>query len=577
MLGRATGGNDANTPIAPRLAACGANEYTRRPMPSSLLEPIAAGQTRFHLQGLAPDGRGIAVGRETLLVFPTLDRLVAFLGAYSEEASLDDLIPSMTLERARREGGGQALLLRCAGGDSFVLDRLARMATAVTGQLYTGSGTVFVRSRDRYAPFGYDLAAASPAARGSGQRGGDEVLAVDHEFQARYRAADRLDPVELIQRLQLRNVPLPPGGVADSPDLCGLLDMALVLVAPGLSDRVLSYLWGNQVVMGGVRVALAGERRASLLLRLRQPSGQMLAVLQGIPGVELLVPVSPRAAVELGWRHPIHLASASSCLPGDEMYLFRGRVGRVERLEGAPQFIDGVHLVHSEVVARPLAPGDARAVPTTALQVALRLRPSVGAREPRGALLRWDQATLLRRLVYLIPPTALAAARLAVLPQGLLVLTGSSLGGAGAGLAAGVGAAALIPLGTRIVEVAPGVLVPDGFELWPRVRPQLVRELLGLKTDDHALFLAGDAEPLRLRPEHLTPLDAAMISRLELAIAEPSATELAAHVELPGGPSSIANQHLGRFALWGFGRVEGVDMGPTAALPAPGRPDRGES
>jgi hypothetical protein len=57
----------------------------------------------------------------------------------------------------------------------------------------------------------------------------------------------------------------------------------------------------------------------------------------------------------------------------------------------------------------------------------------------------------------------------------------SSLGGAGAGLAAGVGAAALIPLGTRIVEVAPGVLVPDGYELWPHVRPQLVRELLGLE------------------------------------------------------------------------------------------------
>ncbi|MBL9106855.1 MAG: hypothetical protein JNL82_38425 [Myxococcales bacterium] len=538
-------------------------------MATSLLEPIAAGQTRFHLQGLAPDGRGIAVGRETLLVFPSLDRLVAFLGAYSEECSLDDLLPSMTLERARRDGGGQALLLRCAGGDSFALDRLARMTTAVHGQLYTGSGTVFVRSRDRYAPFGYDLAAASPAARG-GQRTSDEVLAVDHDFQARYRAADRLDPVELIQRLQLRAVPLPPGGLGESPDLCGLGDMALVLVAPGLSDRVLSYLWGNQVAMGGVRVALAGERRASLLLRLNQPSGQILAVLQGIPGVELLVPISPRAAVELGWRHPIHLASASSVLLGDEMYLFRGRVGRVERLEGAPIWIKGQNLVASEVVARTSPPGDARGVATKALQVALRLRPSAGAREPRGALLRWDQAGLLRKLVYLIPPTALAAARLAVLPQGLLVLTGSSLGGAGAGLAAGVGAAALIPLGTRIVEVAPGVLVPDGSELWPRVRPQLVRELLGLDAADHALFLPGDGEPLRLTPDRLIPLDAAMISRLELAIAEPSAGELATMNERPAGPSAIVNHHLGRFALWGFGRVDNVDLGPTPALPAPG-------
>jgi len=562
-------------------------------MASTLLEPIAAGQTRFHMQGLAPDGRGIAVGRETLLVFPSLDRLVAFLGAYSEECSLDDLIPSLTLERARRDGGGQALLLRCAGGDSYALDRLGRMSTAVHGQLFTGSGTVFVRYRDRLAPFGYDLAgpgAARPGPRSAEAVAADDVLVVDHDYQARYRTTDRLDPVELIQRLQLRPVPLPPGGLAEAPDLCGLHELALVLVAPGLGDRVLAYLWGNQVAMAGVRVALAGERRASLLLRLRQPSGALLAVLHGIPGVELMVPVSPRAAVELGYRHPIHLASASSCLPGDEMYLFRGRVGRVERLEGAPQFIDGNYLVQSPIRvrapasdARPgSAPGDARGVASTPLQVALRLRPSAGAREPRGALVGWEQAALLRKLVYLIPPTALAAARLAVLPQGLLVLTGSSLGGAGAGLAAGVGAAALIPLGTRIVEVAPGVLVPDGFELWPHVRPQLVRELLGLEAADHALFLGPDVDPLRLRPEHLIPLDAAMISRLDLAVSEAPPSELVrggSPAGADGGTAAaIVNQHLGRFALWGFGRVDNSPLPVLAGreLPAGSTPSQGE-
>jgi hypothetical protein len=251
------------------------------------------------------------------------------------------------------------------------------------------------------------------------------------------------------------------------------------------------------------------------------------------------------------------------------MYLFRGRVARVERLEGAPQFIDGAHLVHSEIQARVGEPGDARGVSTAALQVSLRLRPSAGAREPRGALVRWEQAGLLRKLVYLIPPTALAAARLAVLPQGLLVLTGSSLGGAGAGLAAGVGAAALIPLGTRIVEVAPGVLVPDGFELWPHVRPQLVRELLGLEAADHALVLGPEQDPLRLRPEHLIPLDAAMISRLELAVSE------APPGDLPGATAAtIVNEHLGRFALWGFGRVEGVDLGAVAGRELPPGPGR---
>ncbi len=507
-------------------------------MAETLLEPIAAGQTRFLMQGLAPDARGIAVGRETLIVLPSLDRLVAFLGAYSEECSLDELIPTMTIERARRERGGHALLLRCAGGDSYALDRMQRMALAVRGQLYTGGGTVFVRARDRNAPFGYDLAVPLSAES-------DDVLAVDHEFSARYRAIDRLDPVELIQRLSLRPVPLPLGSISDHADLCGMYDMALALVAPGIAERVLAYLWGAQVNMAGVRIALEGERRASLLLRLRQPSGLILDVLHGIPGIELLVPVSERAAVELGYRHPIHLASASTCLPGDEMYLFRGRVGRVERLEGAPQFIDGRHLVQSDVAGRVIEPGDARSMGARVQRVQLRLRPSAAVREPRGALVPWEQGELLRRLVYLIPPTSLAAARLTILPDELLVLTGSSLGG----LAAGVGAAAVIPLGKRICEVAPGVLVPDGYELWPRVRPQLVRELLGLNTGEHALFRDPESDPIRLRPEHLIPLDAAVIGRLQLTEGQAMRPE-----NSQPEPGMIENQRFGWwFPLWGFG------------------------
>ncbi len=531
--------------------------------PTSLLEPIAAGQTRFRLQGLAPDGRGIAVGRETLMIFPSLDRLVGFLGAYSEEGSLDELIQSLTLERARRSTGSQALLLRCAGSDSYQLDRLGRLCAAVQGQVFTGSGTTFVRGRDRIGPFGYDLAVAV-----AGGLGPDALAVVDHDHQVQYTSIARLDPVELIQRLELRALPLPAGGLAESPDLCGLAEMALVLVAPGLADRVLSYLWSNQVALAGVRVALAGERNPSLLLRLRQPSGGILSVLHGIPGVELYVPISPRAAIELGYRHPIHLASASSCLPGDEMYLFRGRVGRVERLESAPQFLDGRHLVRAEVRVRTAAPSDMRGVAGETLKVPLELRATASIREPRAALVPWSQSGVLRRLIYLLPPTALGAARIALMPEGMLVLTGSSLVGAGAGLAAGVGAAALIPLGARIVEVAPGVLVPDGHELWPRVRPQLVRELLGLGPADHALFLGPGQDALRLSPEALLPLDAAMIRSVELAAAEVTATDLP---DL--GQPSLTHTNLGRFALWGYGRADESGLGSAASdrsLP-PGR------
>lgn len=528
-------------------------------MAQPLLEPVAAGQTRFRMQGLAPDARGIAVGRETLVVLPSLDRLVAFLGAYSDEASLDDLVPTMTLERVSRDGGGHALLMRCAARDGYAVDRLARLAAAATGQAYTGSGSLFIRGREREAPFGYDLL-DQPAI------GADEVVAVDVDYLARYRSLDRLDPVDLIQRLQLRPVPLPLGGIGADPELGGLREMALVLVSPGLADRVLDYLWRTGATMAGFRVSLEADRQPSLLLRLRTPRPRTLEVLHRTPGVELLVPVSSRAAVEIGFRHPLHLASASSCFPGEEMFLFRGAARRVERLAGPPRFVDGRHLVRSDETRAATDVGAVDMAELEPLRLDLGLRPSVSPREPRGALIPWEQADLLRRLVYLLPPSALAASQVAAVQAGIVVITGSTIGPRGS--AAGLGAASVVPLGRRLCEVAPGVLVPDGYELWPRVRPQLTRELLGLEPDDHAVYLTPESSPLRFPPAGLVPLDAAFLGRLSLDAAHTLSPEIDA-VE----PGRIRNVRPGRFALWGFGSTPAVPDRPAlAAAPAPALP-----
>ena len=40
--------------------------------------------------------------------------------------------------------------------------------------------------------------------------------------------------------------------------------------------------------------------------------------------------------------------------------------------------------------------------------------------------------------------------------------------------------------------------MPDGHELWPRLRPQLVRELLSLEGDDRAVFLGPGQDPLHI-------------------------------------------------------------------------------
>jgi hypothetical protein len=512
-------------------------------MPGPLLEPVAAGQTRFRMQGLAPDGRGIAVGREALLTFESIDRLVAFLGAYSAEASLDELLPSTTIDRARREGGGLNILLRCAASDAYQLDRLGRLARATRSQVFVGSGRTFIRARERKAPFGYDLAVPLSDL---GARKGETVLAIDLHHATRYEPEGIMDPVDLVQRLALRPVPIPSGGLAADPEMAGMRQMALVLVAPGLADRVLSYLWRREVEMAGVRLAFGDDAEASLLLRLRNPDPVVLDVLRQIPGVELLAPVSARAAVEVGWQHPIHLAAADSCLPGDEMCLFRGGARRVERLEGAPRFVDGKYLVRSELQGQLRDIEGVAGFEPKALQVDLRVRPSSQTREIKAVLVPWEQLESLRRMIYAIPPSALANASLAPLLPGLLVV--SSRPGART-RHTGVDLGAVLPLGKRYVEAGPGVLVPEGHELWPRVRPKLARELMGLSNDDVAIFLDEDSVPARIDAEQLQALDAASVARFvpeSVAVSPDSLPALEA--------AQVVNETLPRFALWGFRR-----------------------
>jgi hypothetical protein len=232
------------------------------------------------------------------------------------------------------------------------------------------------------------------------------------------------------------------------------------------------------------------------------------------------------------------------------MYLFRGRANRVERIDGAPRFVEGRYLVQTEVQLRTaefssrLELEPAQLQEAGQLHVELRLQASSITRDPRASLIPWRELELLRRLIYLVPPSALAAARLVPLTEGLLVLSGGGrLGSDGRPLSVG----AVIPLGRRYCEVAPGVLVPDGFELWPRLRPQLIRELLALEGEDRAVFLEPGRDPIHIADERMMSLDAAAIGTLE--------TSEAALVEAsvaPLEPGVIVNQRLGRFALWGF-------------------------
>lgn len=489
------------------------------------------------------------MGRELLVVLDSFERVVSFLGAYSDQGSLDDLMSSLTIERCRRQGGGQGYLLRCAARESSEADRVAQLVSVLSGKLLTGSGSVFVRWRDHRAPFGYDLAVALSEL---GSLSTHDVVVVDRNSQTRYLEPEAMDPTDLVLRIRLRRAPLTQGKIAADPERAGVRENALILVAPGLKDRVISYLWRREAPMRGASIGLDGDPQPSLLLRLNQPRPELLDVLAPIPGVELFRLVSPRAAVEIGWEHPINLASATQTLPANDLCLWRGRAQRMERFDGAPRWIEGRHLAQAKVRFQEAPPRDVTLERLSGLRLDLGLRASRRGYEARACMVAWDELEQLRRALYILPPGVLSTARLVALEEGVLVLSGS-FGASNARLAgpspanrSEMSVAAFLPLGQRLCEVAPGVLVPDGQELRPRLRPSLVRELLGLDEEDYAVFLDPESAPLRIRSEQVSPLDVTVLGRLAPRVPELREFEQAA-ITAP----KIENAKIGRFALWG--------------------------
>ncbi|MCA9583586.1 MAG: hypothetical protein KC416_17425, partial [Myxococcales bacterium] len=109
------------------------------------------------MPGLHLDGRGIALGQRGVFLFPSMDRLVAFLRAYGEQSPWDELAPEAVLHQVQTRLRSQELVLSVDADSTYRMDRLAQVARLVGGFVFTGSSRHFVRYRDRSAPLGYDV------------------------------------------------------------------------------------------------------------------------------------------------------------------------------------------------------------------------------------------------------------------------------------------------------------------------------------------------------------------------------------------------------------------------------------
>lgn len=493
-----------------------------------MLEQVTLGQSRFKTPGIAPDSRGIALGRFGLIQLANVEALVSWLRVYSAEASLDELLAEMQILRVRTPLQSREILVRIPAVSSYVMDAVSRCARLVGSTLFTGTAKHFVQYRDERAPYGYDAAEIVALA------GGAQVMIHARDYTQSYFHEGELSFEKLLFRLSLRK----QGGLSNlKPE-----DTIVLAIEKGLGNGVIRYLWRNQIAGEATLVRpleqsafdeVSGTREM-LLLRATGMPERIIELFDSTPGIDLYHQITPNIAIEFGYSHAIDLRSCASLLGESRYYLFGGKEDRVDSVDGPLRFSSIEHLTELKADIKGV---DARHESTshTLADVAVPVRLVASLRNPTqiaGTLVPWSQASWVKRLVYLLPPGALSGQRVAATDRGILLLADNDVD--------------TLPLGQFLVELAPGFLVPAGMELQPRVSSQVLASTLGHAAGVITVFPASE-RPFQTAISELRPLDRVALSAMEV--------ESLSAIDQGHEPSPeprVANQDIGAFALWGF-------------------------
>ena len=502
-----------------------------------MLEHVALHQTRFNTPGVAPDGRGVLLGKLGLVLVPSLDGLVTFFRLLADDTPLDDLLPTLKIHQVRNPLGGRELVTQFHAASSYLLDRAAQVARLAGGLVFTGSSKHFVKYRDDKSPLGYDVSELHA------EEGADFVL-YGGEFTQGYARVKELPFAQLVFRLSPR--PLPGEGTLSGrrtrrPLSASERELLWLVVEPGLAPSLLTYLWRNRVPVEATLLSRGGgafeEGRRFLLARTQKLPERMVSLFLQVPGIELYRPVGNNVVVELGYRHPFRLEACPSVFEADRFYVFAGRRDTVDviAVPGGLRLVEGEKLIAAHFELSEAEPLRSEPAPPEPVTVRLRLVPTPAPpRRVTGTLLPWRHVDWLKRLVFAVPPTVLAGYRLAPVDRGLLIVSPQGVDG--------------VPIGEMLQQAAPSIYVPVGYEFLPRVSAPVLTDHVG-GTSGRVVVVTRDAEPVAVEDEAFEPLGRRILGRLEV--------ELARRDERAGAPRpevdvAVHNEPAGPLPLWGF-------------------------
>ena len=148
-----------------------------------------------------------------------------------------------------------------------------------------------------------------------------------------------------------------------------------------------------------------------------------------------------------------------------------------------------------------------------------------------GSLVPVEQASWVKKLVFMMPRASLREHQIAITARGILLVAQPGT--------------EILPIGDLLTSITTGVLVPVGFDIVPRVSPAVLINALKQSAGQITVF-AKDGAPFRIQESDLSPLE-----RMSVADIEVESATLIVEPE-PARDPMVVNDAVGRFALWGF-------------------------
>ena len=520
-----------------------------------MLELVALNQERFRTPGLRTDSRGVAIGEQGILRFSTLNQVVGFFRAFTDEQSLDYLITSLRIFKARSQIQGLEILIDFSSQGSHMLDRAAAIARLLRGEVFTGRTPHFVRYRDNQAPFGYDIQRIVANNHGITLYTGTGPLQFSEEGEISFRG--------LILSLSLnRN------------NAHNDLGSLFVRVPGGLRNVVQRFLWQRDINASITELHRKASGRfdqgeSFYLFKTKDFPTRLIPLFEGLPGVELYHTRHSNIFVQRGYEHPFALESCRKVFEEDNMLFFSGTRDTVDLVEGEPLFVDTSHLKGVDLQDPLLSPqrealllqrgGQLPSTWTSALikevihyPVHLIHRHDANANISAVFINNPEELRWLKRLVYLMPESALEDYQMALTDQGCLILNRAGI--------------ELIPIGLQLCEVFNNVFIPINMCFSPPVGYDQLKRHLNLAPNKLYLMPAGLQQAFSLDKAALMP-----IARFLLADVDIVATSSKTPAPLPMQDAvEMVNRDIGYFALWGHNlrniKLEATDSNPP--LPA---------